>query len=358
MKILITGGAGFIGSALIRHLIARTDHAVVNLDSLTYAANLDSLEDASQSPRYAFEQADIRDRQAVTHALATHQPDGIIHLAAESHVDRSIACPDDFVATNIVGTFELLEAARAYYQHLDDPRRQAFRFLHVSTDEVYGSLGDQGSFSEHSAYAPNSPYAASKASADHLVRAWHRTYGLPLVLSHSSNNYGPWQFPEKFIPRTALDALHGHPIRIYGQGRNVRDWLHVDDHARALSCIFENGRLGERYNVGGNSEITNLALARSICRILDELAPDAKLGDRKQLITFVEDRKGHDHRYAMDATKMKGELGWQPRGTLESGLRSTLRWMVDNSAIFNARISAHDNPEQPLSGTGSEAHNA
>ncbi|MBS62890.1 dTDP-glucose 4,6-dehydratase [Salinisphaera sp.] len=336
MKILITGGAGFMGSALVRHLIAQTDHAVVNVDSLTYAANLDALEGASQSPRYAFEQADIRDRQAVTHALATHQPDGIIHLAAESHVDRSIAWPADFVATNIVGTFELLEAARAYYEQFDYPRRKAFRFLHVSTDEVYGSLGDQGSFSENSAYAPNSPYAASKASADHLVRAWHRTYSLPVVLSHSSNNYGPWQFPEKLIPHTALNAIRGKPITIYGSGRNVRDWLYVEDHARALVRVFEEGNTGERYNIGAHEEWTNLDLVRRVCRMLDELAPDPDIGSREQRIEFVDDRKGHDHRYAIDATKMQSELAWRPKETLESGLRHTLDWMLDNPAWIEA----------------------
>lgn len=358
MKILVTGGAGFIGSALIRHLIAETDHSVVNIDALTYAANLDALENAAQSPRYTFEHIDIRDRQSLERVLNTHQPHGIIHLAAESHVDRSIDSPSDFISTNIVGTFTLLEAARDYYEQLDTTRRPRFVFHHVSTDEVYGALGDKGVFTERNPYAPNSPYAASKASADHLVRAWNKTYGLPVLTSHASNNYGPWQFPEKFIPRTALDALHRRPIRIYGQGHNVRDWLHVDDHARALSCIFENGRLGERYNVGGKSEVTNLALAHRICRILDELAPNTHLGDRKQLITFIEDRKGHDHRYAMDATKMKDELGWQPRETLESGLRRTLRWMLDNQARFNTRLPDHDNPEQPLTGTRPEGHNA
>jgi dTDP-glucose 4,6-dehydratase len=341
MKILITGGAGFIGSALIRHLIAETDHAVVNIDSLTYAANLDALEDASQSPRYIFERTDVRDRHALANALAVHQPDGIIHLAAESHVDRSIACPDEFITTNVVGTFELLEAARAYYERLEYPRRNVFRFLNVSTDEVYGSLRDQRLFTENSAYAPNSPYAASKASADHLVRAWHRTYGLPVVISHSSNNYGPWQFPEKLIPRTAINALHGKPITLYGSGNNVRDWLYVEDHARALVRVFEQGKTGERYNIGAHEEWTNLNLVRRVCGMLDELAPAPGIGARERLIEFVPDRKGHDHRYAINATKTQNELAWRPNETLESGLRRTLSWMLDNPAWIDAHV-AHD----------------
>ncbi|ERJ17534.1 dTDP-glucose-46-dehydratase RfbB protein [Salinisphaera shabanensis E1L3A] len=348
MKILVTGGAGFIGSALIRYLIADTNHSVINLDSLSYAANLEALESASQSCRYTFEHTDIRDSDALGRVLGAHQPDGIIHLAAESHVDRSIAHPDDFITTNIFGTFTLLEAVRAYYEHLTYSRRQAFRFLHVSTDEVYGALGDTGSFSEDSAYAPNSPYAASKASADHLARAWHRTYGLPVVLSHSSNNYGPWQFPEKLIPLTAIKALHGKPIAIYGNGSNVRDWLYVEDHARALVRVFEEGRIGERYNIGAHEESTNLNLARRVCRILDELAPDPDIGSREQLIRFVEDRKGHDHRYAINAVKMQNELAWRPQETLDSGLRRTLLWILDNPAWVEAHLTDDEQPPSPL----------
>ncbi|MBO9470133.1 dTDP-glucose 4,6-dehydratase [Endozoicomonas sp. G2_2] len=330
MKILVTGGAGFIGSALIRHLIRETGHEVVNIDTLTYAANPDALENAADDPRYVFEHVDICNGDAVRRVLATHQPDGIIHLAAESHVDRSIDGPDDFIQTNIVGTFNLLEAARAYYEELDGQRKARFRFHHVSTDEVYGSLGADGLFTEETPYAPNSPYSASKASSDHLVRAWQHTYNLPTVLSNCSNNYGPWQFPEKLIPLMILNALRGRALPVYGDGQNVRDWLYVEDHANALQQVFEHGRIGERYNIGGRNEVTNLDLVHTLCATLDELAPDPELGAREQLITFVEDRKGHDRRYAIDATKMVGELNWQPQQTLETGLQRTVQWYLDN----------------------------
>ena len=330
MKILVTGGAGFIGSALIRHLIAETEHEVVNIDALTYAANLDALEAASESPRYAFEHVDIRDAEAINRVLNEHQPDGIIHLAAESHVDRSIDGPADFIQTNIVGTFNLLEAARAYYEQLEPTRKNGFRFHHVSTDEVYGSLGDEGLFTEDTPYAPNSPYSASKAGSDHLVRAWQHTYGLPTVLTNCSNNYGPWQFPEKLIPLMVLNALHGRALPVYGDGQNVRDWLYVEDHARALALVFEQGEVGEHYNIGGLNERTNLELVRTICHELDAIAPDANIGPREALISFVEDRKGHDQRYAIDASKIEHELGWRPTETLESGLKRTIRWILEH----------------------------
>jgi dTDP-glucose 4,6-dehydratase len=330
MKIFVTGGAGFIGSALIRHLIADSEHQVVNVDALTYAASLESLASVQDNPRYRFQQADICDQSAMRDLLHEHQPDGIIHLAAESHVDRSIDGPEAFIQTNIVGTYRLLEAARDYYDSLRGKKREHFRFHHVSTDEVYGSLGDHGLFTEDTPYAPNSPYSASKASSDHLVRAWHHTYGLPTVLTNCSNNYGPYQFPEKLIPLMIGNALQGRALPVYGDGGNIRDWLYVDDHARALQRVFERGKLGEQYNIGGRNEATNLDLVQTLCAELDELAPDAKLGAREQLITFVEDRKGHDRRYAIDATKMAKELNWQPRETLRTGLRRTIQWYLDN----------------------------
>lgn len=343
MKILITGGAGFIGSALIRHLIAHSDHAVVNVDALTYAASPEALAGVADHPRYAFEHADIREREPMDAIFADHRPDGVIHLAAESHVDRSIDAPEAFVATNVNGTLSLLQAAAGHYQQLTGPARDRFRFHHVSTDEVFGTLGDSGQFSETSPYAPNSPYSASKAASDHLVRAWQHTYGLPTVVTNCSNNYGPYQFPEKLIPLMILNALQGRPLPVYGDGQNVRDWLFVDDHARALRRVFEAGRIGAQYNIGGHTERSNLDLVRTLCAELDALAPDPVVGPRAQLITFVADRAGHDRRYAIDATKIQNELGWTPSESLDSGLRRTLRWYLAHPDWCEAiRASGYD----------------
>ncbi|SFF54448.1 dTDP-glucose 4,6-dehydratase [Fontimonas thermophila] len=328
--LLITGGAGFIGSALIRYLLRESDYRIVNVDKLTYAASLESLEDAPQNPRYAFERVDICDASALERVFREHRPDGVIHLAAESHVDRSIDGPADFMQTNIIGTFHLLEASLAYWQQLGADARAAFRFHHVSTDEVYGSLGDTGYFTETTPYAPNSPYSASKASSDLLVRAWHHTYGLPVVTSNCSNNYGPYQFPEKLIPLMILNALEGKPLPVYGTGTNVRDWLFVDDHARALRDVFERGRIGEQYNIGGHNEKRNIDLVRELCTLLDEMLPQSPHRPHDRLITFVEDRRGHDRRYAIDASKIQRELGWKPRETFQTGLRKTVQWYLNN----------------------------
>lgn len=330
--VFITGGAGFIGSALIRRLIAATDWQIVNIDCLSYAGNLDSLAAVEKHPRYVFAQQDIRDAEAMAALLRQHSPRGIIHLAAESHVDRSIDGPAAFVDTNIRGTFVLLEAARAYWQALPLDERARFRFHHVSTDEVFGSLGDVGLFREDSPYQPNSPYAASKAASDHLVRAWHHTYGLPVVLSNCSNNYGPCQFPEKLIPLALLNAREGKPLPVYGDGRQVRDWLYVEDHARALQVVFENGQDGANYNIGGHNEQRNIDVVRLLCELLEELAPDKPAGVARyeDLITFVTDRPGHDTRYAIDASRIGRELGWRPQETFASGLRKTVRWYLDN----------------------------
>ncbi|MBZ9573743.1 dTDP-glucose 4,6-dehydratase [Modicisalibacter sp. MOD 31.J] len=333
MKILVTGGAGFIGSAVVRHVIGDTQHRVVNVDKLTYAGNLASLGEAARSDRYAFEQVDICDADALRGVFERHQPDAVMHLAAESHVDRSIHGPADFIQTNLVGTGVLLEAARNYYEALPEERRAVFRFHHVSTDEVYGDLdGPHGLFTEDTAYAPSSPYSASKAGSDHLVRAWHRTFGLPVVVTNCSNNYGPYHFPEKLIPLMILNARAGKPLPVYGDGSQVRDWLYVEDHARALVTVLTSGAIGETYNIGGHNEHRNLEVVERICTLLDELAPEHPAGVSRyaELITYVKDRPGHDLRYAIDAGKIERDLGWRPLETFESGLRKTVQWYLEN----------------------------
>ena len=328
MRFIVTGGAGFIGSAVVRHLIADTDHHVVCLDKLTYAGNLDNLASVERSPRYAFARVDICDAAAVRAVFERETPDVVMHLAAESHVDRSIDGPAAFIETNVMGTFVLLEAARKHWSALGGEAKARFRFHHISTDEVFGSLGADDFFREESPYQPNSPYSASKAGSDHLVRAWHHTYKLPTVASNCSNNYGPYHFPEKLIPLVILNALEGKPIPVYGRGENIRDWLYVEDHARALVTIATKGAIGESYNVGGWNERTNIDVVRAICGLVDELAPGAEA--REKLITYVTDRPGHDQRYAIDATKIKRELGWVPQETFETGLRKTVAWYLDN----------------------------
>ncbi|MBK3732884.1 dTDP-glucose 4,6-dehydratase [Azospirillum brasilense] len=336
-KIIVTGGAGFIGSAVVRQLLAETDASVVNLDKLTYAANLSSLPGAAENPRYAFEKVDICDGDELRRVFAEHQPDAVMHLAAESHVDRSIDGPGEFIQTNVVGTFRLLEAARGYWTSLPAEKRAAFRFHHISTDEVFGTLGDDGFFTETTSYSPNSPYSASKASSDHLVRAWHETYGLPVVLTNCSNNYGPYHFPEKLIPLMILKGLKGEPLPVYGKGDNIRDWLYVEDHARALRLVLDKGVIGESYNIGGYNERTNLDVVRTLCALLDELAPAGAPHDR--LITFVADRPGHDKRYAIDASKITRELGWTPQETFETGLRKTVEWYLENRSWWEAILN-------------------
>jgi dTDP-glucose 4,6-dehydratase len=328
-RFLVTGGAGFIGSAFVRHLIAATNHRVLVVDKLTYAGNLDSLAPVKDHPRFQFVRADIADPAAMKAALADFQPHVVLHLAAESHVDRSIDGPSAFVQTNIVGTFVLLQQALGYWRALPKANADGFRFHHVSTDEVFGSLEAQGLFGEDSPYRPNSPYSASKAASDHLVRAWHQTYGLPVLISNCSNNFGPCHFPEKLIPLTILNVLEGKPLPVYGNGENVRDWLYVEDHARALLLIAERGRVGESYNVGASCERSNLAVVRAICALMDEFAPGA-VGPHERLVTFVADRPGHDYRYAIDARKLRSELGWVPQETFESALRKTVQWYLTN----------------------------
>jgi dTDP-glucose 4,6-dehydratase len=328
--ILVTGGAGFIGSALVRMLMRKTAHTVVNVDKLTYAGNLESLAEIEGQPRHVFEQADICDASRISEILDRHRPSAILNLAAESHVDRSIDGPGDFIQTNVVGTFTLLQEARRYWRSLSGEDHAAFRLLHVSTDEVFGSLGATGAFTETTPYAPNSPYSASKAGSDHLVRAWHHTYGLPTLLTNCSNNYGPYQFPEKLIPLMIQSALAGKRLPVYGRGENVRDWLFVDDHARAILRVLEAGRPGETYAIGGRSERRNIDVVRQICGLLDELAPDARVPRHEALIEFVTDRPGHDLRYAIDSSRVERELGWERQETFETGLRRTVEWYLAN----------------------------
>jgi dTDP-glucose 4,6-dehydratase len=349
VKILVTGGAGFIGSAVVRHIINNTQDSVVNVDKLTYAGNLESLSEVSESQRYFFEQANICDAAAMARIFAEHKPDAVMHLAAESHVDRSITGPADFIETNIVGTYVLLEAARAYWSTLDKGAKQAFRFHHISTDEVYGDLPhpDEAQpgeplplFTENTAYAPSSPYSASKASSDHLVRAWLRTYGMPTLVTNCSNNYGPYHFPEKLIPLVILNALEGKPLPIYGKGDQIRDWLYVEDHARALYTVVTQGVAGETYNIGGHNEKQNLDVVHTICDLLDEIVP--KEGSYRDQITYVTDRPGHDRRYAIDADKISRELGWKPQETFESGIRKTVQWYLDNQRwVENVKSGAY-----------------
>jgi len=335
MKFLVTGGAGFIGSAVIRHLINDTELSVVNIDKLTYAGNLNSLKSVSDSDRYAFEEVDICDAEAIERVYEAHQPDIIMHLAAESHVDRSIDGPGEFIQTNILGTYTLLDQAKAYWTTLNEAKKEAFRFHHISTDEVYGDLeGTDDLFTETTPYAPSSPYSASKASSDHLVRAWQRTYGLPTLVTNCSNNYGPYHFPEKLIPLIILNALEGKPLPVYGKGDQIRDWLYVEDHARALVIVATQGKIAETYNIGGHNEKQNIEVVNTICDILDQKVPAEK--SYRELITFVTDRPGHDLRYAIEASKIESELGWRPQETFETGLEKTVQWYLDNKAWWHA----------------------
>ena len=342
MKILVTGGAGFIGSAVVRLLINQTDYDVINIDKLTYAGNLDSLSDVENSERYCHEKVDISNIKALASVFKRHQPNAVMHLAAESHVDRSIDGPSDFIDTNIVGTFNLLEVARSYFNNLNKVQKKSFRFHHISTDEVYGDLAETDNFfTEQTPYAPSSPYSASKAASDHLVRSWGRTYGLPVIITNCSNNYGPYHFPEKLIPHVILNAIHGKPLPIYGDGLQIRDWLYVEDHAKALILVITKGKIGETYNIGGHNEKTNLDVVKNICELLEELAPKKPSGinNYQDLISFVKDRPGHDLRYAIDASKIKSELGWVPEETFESGLRKTIQWYLHNTEWWKRVLS-------------------
>jgi len=339
-RFLITGGAGFIGSAVVRHLIGATAHRVCVVDKLTYAGTLASLVPVAENPRYSFVRADVADAAKMKEVLFSFRPDVVMHLAAESHVDRSIDGPADFIQTNIIGTYVLLETALTYWRGLPKTAQRDFRFHHISTDEVFGSLDAAGAFDETTAYAPRSPYSASKAASDHLVRSWHHTYGLPVLVTNCSNNYGPYHFPEKLIPLTIINGLEGKKLPVYGTGNNVRDWLYVEDHARALLAVVDAGRVGETYCIGGRSERTNLDVVKAVCALLDELAPNAAIGRREDLITFVADRPGHDLRYAIDPARICDELGWQPHETFESGLRKTVQWYLANRAWWQ-RIRDH-----------------
>ena len=330
MNILVTGGAGFIGSELIRQLICETDHNVLNFDKLTYAGNLESLKSIENSEKYTFIKGDITNHQDVEKVFTEFKPSAIMHLAAESHVDRSIDGPAEFINTNVFGTFNLLNNAKKYWENLTVENKNTFRFHHISTDEVYGTLGETGLFKETTPYSPNSPYSASKASSDHLVRAWHETYGLPILITNCSNNYGPYHFPEKLIPLIILNSLAGKKLPIYGKGDQIRDWLYVADHANALRCVLEKGDIGETYNIGGHNELQNIEVVKTICNILDEIKPHPEIKDRKTLIEHVTDRPGHDKRYAIDASKIQKELDWKPKETFESGLRKTIEWYLEN----------------------------
>ncbi|ASU15264.1 dTDP-glucose 4,6-dehydratase [Actinobacillus pleuropneumoniae] len=349
MKILVTGGAGFIGSAIVRHIINNTQDSVINVDKLTYAGNLESLQMVENHSRYIFEHVDICNRAELERVFAQYQPDAVMHLAAESHVDRSIDGPAAFIETNIVGTYTLLEAARAYWNSLDTDKKSLFRFHHISTDEVYGDLeGTDDLFTETTPYSPSSPYSASKASSDHLVRAWLRTYGLPTIVTNCSNNYGPFHFPEKLIPLMILNALEGKPLPVYGNGQQIRDWLFVEDHARALYKVVTEGKVGETYNIGGHNEKANIDVVRTICSLLEELVPNKPAGVKKyeDLITYVTDRPGHDVRYAIDATKIGRELGWQPQETFETGIRKTVEWYLNNTEWWSRVLDGSYNRER------------
>lgn len=336
LNVLVTGGAGFIGSALVRHLIANTEHRVLNVDALTYAGNLASLAPVDQSPRYRFAQANVGDQQAIAQLMEEFRPDVVTHLAAESHVDRSLSGPAAFIQTNIVGTFSMVSAALGYWRMLDAEAKAAFRFHHISTDEVFGELGDEGYFTEDTAYDPRSPYSASKASSDHIVRAWHHSFGLPVLITNCSNNYGPYHFPEKLIPLMIIKCLRGEPLPVYGKGANIRDWLYVDDHVRALTAVFERGAVGESYMVGGRSERTNLEVVERICDTLDSISPRADGISYRNQISYVEDRAGHDFRYAIDASKLERELGWKPQESFDTGIERTIRWYIDNQPWWQA----------------------